>query len=291
LSAEEFNRTMRAESSTVDGDVALTPLGEDQANRLAEVWAPILKPKAQAGKLHVFVSPMKRALQTADPLLRALNVTSVVQAIVKPSIMEFGGLTAPSDMGIFDETDKLRKAGDMQAVKDLLRTFRWKACGFSGQRLLEAFPWAQVLEDFPMDAPWWSQGFEGPKRTDARVAGVLDEIRDFPSKFGEGDIVVFVTHGGTIGDLMYRLLLRQDPATSKDVALLQPNFETSDNTSVTSLLLPGKKFPFERSLRGPDRPSEFGCRVEFANNTVHLGVPRLQDWAKRSGVIPSNAKL
>merc|ERR1712151_767902 len=106
----------------------------------------------------------------------------------------------------------------MDGVKKLLKEFRFRPCGFSGRTLLDTFPWAQLPSDFSMENPWWSQGFESPKRCDARIAGLMAELQEYPAKFGEGDVVVFVTHGGTIGDILYRVLLRHDPAVDRESA-------------------------------------------------------------------------
>jgi len=291
LNAEEFGRAMRAETSEADGDVSLTELGLRQAQQLCDAWAPLLEPKARDGRLHLFVSPMKRTLMTADPLCRRLNATCGQRAMVKPSIMEFAGLTAPSDMQVFDKTDQLRKAGDFKGIKELMKSYKWKHCGFPGNRLLETFPWAQLPADFPLETPWWTQGFESPKKADERLGGLMAEVREYPRTFAEGDVIVFITHGGTIGDIVFRLLMGCDPSSDKSAARRQPNFETSDNTAVTSLILPGEKFVFEPPLRGPTHPTEFGCRLEFFNNVLHLGESRMHRWAQQSGIIPAKAKL
>merc|ERR1711972_950660 len=123
--------------------MGLTELGEYQAKRLAEAWVPLLEQKARQGKLHVFVSPMKRTLQTAHPMMKVLQERCGQTAVVEPAIMEFGGLFAPGDMAILEQTDALRRKGDMEGMKALLKNYQWRACGFSGQRLLEVFLWAK----------------------------------------------------------------------------------------------------------------------------------------------------
>ena len=161
MSEEEQLKAMRGASADEDGDFKLTTHGESQAEALGDMWAPVLEQAARRGKLHVFVSPMRRCLQTADPLMTALHKACGLKAMIKPSIMEFGGLTWPSDMGVFDEMADLRKQGDVEGAMKLLKTKAWKASGYSGNELQKAFPWADLPDGFPVDTPWHTGGFEG----------------------------------------------------------------------------------------------------------------------------------
>ena len=72
--------------------------GREQAQLLAEYWAPILRGKADAGELHVYVSAMQRCMQTVDPLMKELGAT----ATIEPRICEVPGLCAPEDRAFYE---------------------------------------------------------------------------------------------------------------------------------------------------------------------------------------------
>jgi len=167
----------------------------------------------------------------------------------------------------------------MAGVKALLKGMKWRPCGFAGAALLARFPWAHLPADFPMDTPWYTGGFEGPTRNAKRMAALMQELHNLNQRYGEEDVVVFVAHGGTIGDLLYRLLLQQERPADFEAARQTALFEGVHNTSVTSLLIPGKHFPFPANMRGNGQLLGFRCALEFMNNTVHLGEAHLKNWA------------
>jgi broad specificity phosphatase PhoE len=232
---KELNKRIRIDPSAEDGDTKLTALGESQAEALGEHWAPLLEAKAAAGDLHVFVSPMIRCCQTVDPLMRRLRRTLPdFTAQLKMNIWELPGLMHNDDWALFDEIDELVATGTPEARKavgNLLKTKEWTPCGMSAQNARESFAWATTPPEFPEASPWYTQGFESPKRTAARIKGVVAEIHAQKTELPEEAVVVFVSHGGTINELINHLLLQDDRTVratiqqrSNAINFLQCNF-------------------------------------------------------------------
>ena len=61
------------------GDSELTEVGIGEAQALADYWAPILANKAAKNQLTVISSPMRRCLQTIDPLMKRLNLSATIE--------------------------------------------------------------------------------------------------------------------------------------------------------------------------------------------------------------------
>ena len=51
------------------GDTRLSNIGEEEAEALSAFWAPMMEHMVREKTLHVYVSPMQRCLQTANPLM------------------------------------------------------------------------------------------------------------------------------------------------------------------------------------------------------------------------------
>ena len=109
--SEAWAREQKGESEPT-GDTFLTENGHMQVEAFAEYWAPILQKSAAAGKLHVFCSPMRRNLQTAAPLLRALAASgSPVTATVRYENFEVPGMIHPDDNDTMAELMRLQMVG------------------------------------------------------------------------------------------------------------------------------------------------------------------------------------
>ena len=144
LSPEAFNTAMRdakprgGERTDAGSDATLTELGRSQAQRLGAAWAPLLVDKARRGKLLVFVSPFKRTLMTADPLMAALaSAVPGFRAAVLPAIMEAGGLTSREDFAHFGRIGALMKGGRREEAVALLGSIQWAP---QGRCRLACFP-------------------------------------------------------------------------------------------------------------------------------------------------------
>ena len=113
-------------------------------------------------------------------------------------------------------------------------------------------------------------------------------------RYANSDIVIFVSHGGTIGDLLYSALNEgQLRPIKQEEALTTPSYEGAQNTSVSSLVLPSPGYPFGPNGRTSGAKEGYKIRLEFSNNVVHLGEQRLRDWATEVGVaaFPARARL
>ena len=74
---------------------ALDERGIEEAERLGQHWAELLKEHAAAGRIQVVVSPMQRCMQTADPLMRHLAQYGQVSGTVNADLHETHGLLHP----------------------------------------------------------------------------------------------------------------------------------------------------------------------------------------------------
>ena len=54
-------------------DTPLSKQGEKQAQAFCDYWHGTFAKLQSEGRLHFYVSPMKRNMQTADPLLKQLG--------------------------------------------------------------------------------------------------------------------------------------------------------------------------------------------------------------------------
>lgn len=173
--------TVAARAPDDPGDAPLTETGQDQAASMGNFWSEILRAAAEDGKLHFFVSPMLRALQTLDPLITKLQLgpdpahKAQLHALVNSDLMETSGLWREQDKTAL--LDAIMKAdpsvGDLFAtgtppefVDGLLRgrqkseiaremsnnlannnndsTSPWQPCGLSKDEIQQRFPWAQA---------------------------------------------------------------------------------------------------------------------------------------------------
>mmetsp|Transcript_23264 Transcript_23264/g.73647 ORF Transcript_23264/g.73647 Transcript_23264/m.73647 type:complete len:262 (-) Transcript_23264:56-841(-) len=249
------------------------------------------------------VSPFFRTLQTADALMgRLVQAVPTQKAAVLPAIMEAAGLVSGPDFRRFDELDRLRRAGQREEAVKRLKAFTWEPMGLSGNDIVRRFPWARPLDQgdaalFPgaeagsrdslatalsMDSPWWTGGFESSKRTASRLAAVAAWIDGtLRAALPDEALVVFVTHGQAI-EMLSRLLTLA--ARGSDLDAEGDNVAVSyagiRNTSVTVLALPSA----DSALRG-ERPNasghveRFRTRFEVFNDTTHLGMQPLRQWA------------
>jgi broad specificity phosphatase PhoE len=230
--------------------------GVAEARALGDYWAPILQSKWDAGEMQVFVSPMLRCLQTADPLMRRLReggtmaaaaaaaaaapaAAPAATATVLPRIMELPGLCAAQDQVWLDEKVRpLFESGAEQAdraARRLLAARQWTRCGYTSDELQSMFPWAARFEGFPARAsdgsavPWWPGCFERPRETEHRIAEVREWLFDLARSLPKDDVVVMVSHGDTIWRVLASLM--GVDATSEGSAVEH----NTTNTSVSAI--------------------------------------------------------
>ena len=256
--------------------------GVAEARSLGEYWAPILQSKWDAGEMRVFVSPMLRCLQTADPLMRRLReggakAAPAATATVLPRIMELPGLCDAQDQVWLDEVVRpLFESGedqDDQEARRLLAARQWKRCGYTSDELHAKFPWATRFEGFPARAAdgsalqWWPGCFERPRETEHRIAEVRKWLFDLARCLPKDDVVIMISHGDTIWRVLASLM--GVDATSEGSAVEH----NTTNTSVSAIKIdPRKEWrgvgDVSRGTRA--RLSEFEVQLDFYNRTPHI---------------------
>jgi broad specificity phosphatase PhoE len=116
INEAEFKRRHDTEMSP-EGDTPLSERGHDQAAALGAYYAPILHDLASKGRLHFYVSPFLRNLQTANPLLTELRKQLPnLKATVKTTIGEVPGLV---DQHILSSVKQMAEAGDLEGARQV----------------------------------------------------------------------------------------------------------------------------------------------------------------------------
>jgi broad specificity phosphatase PhoE len=172
-------------------DPPLTDIGELQAQALADYMG---KHPDEYGITRLYASPMLRALQTASPLAKALNLPVRVWA----DICEYGGVYLDNE-GI--------PTGE----------------GFPGltrPQIMERFPFAEP-DDAITDAGWWdlSLGRETLPHVVMRVMKVIGVLEEFAAT---DERIALVTHGLFI-DYLIKAILNQLPSHHDQLFYAQHN--------------------------------------------------------------------
>jgi broad specificity phosphatase PhoE len=175
--------------ATRSPDPALTPAGERQAELLATYVAAmddgidaIHERMSSYLRLHpvtrLYVSPMLRALQTAQPLAAALELAPEVWV----DIHEHGGIFTGS-----------KEAGNVLGYPGL-------TCAAIAAR----FPTYTTGAGID-DRGWWRGGYEELEECDARAGRVAHTLRTWAGQQPDATIAL-VTHGTFLNSLLHALL-------------------------------------------------------------------------------------
>lgn len=168
-------------------DPPLTNLGRHQAERLAHHLATEMQrvsPRTRGyqergyGITHLYCSPMWRALQTAQPVGKALGLAPEVWI----DIHEWGGIYLDH--------------GEPEGI-----------VGYPGRtrsEMLDEFP-NYTLPDGITEAGWWRRDQEDRAQCTARAIKVADALRE-QSEAGADERIAIVTHAGFSGLLVKALL-------------------------------------------------------------------------------------
>jgi len=203
--AQSSNNALADERERVC-DPHLTELGRQQAEMLADHLATgadlhpirpwLTSPNANGhgyGITRLYTSPMRRCLQTTQPIARALGLTPDVWV----DIHEHGGIW-------LDHGEEIGRRGYP---------------GISHSELSEEFPGYNV-PDRVSATGWWRGAYEEIQAAEARAERVAETLRGW----GERDEkIALVSHGG-FGSLLLSALLGE--AT-------QPVYYHLDNTSIS----------------------------------------------------------
>ncbi len=184
-------------------DPALTELGTRQAEVLARHLASDTDRPALAGQCdqapgygitRLYCSPMRRALQTAVPVARALGL----QPEVWIDIHEYGGVW-------LDHGDERGPVGYP---------------GITRPELAEQFPGFLIPAELT-DAGWWRGDQEEPEAFVSRAARVASTLLSWAEL---QERVAIITHGAFIDGLLSALL---------EVGRAQPVYYHHDNTGIS----------------------------------------------------------
>lgn len=242
--AEERSTLERSEAS---GDTRLSRTsrgGEAQARMLSDYWAEILQEKSNAGELIVYVSPMLRCLQTADPIVRRLGAT----AVVRGDVFEVPGLCAREDQEYMEREIFPYLESDLSVrlngVLTKMKSHSFRRCGMTRDEIRSRFPWVRRFERLPKEerVRWWPGGYESETETTQRVQNVRRWLLDLAKIRSSNDVVVVVSHGEFIWRVCCALL-------KMDVT-----GHSLQNTSVTHVSIDEKG----------------GVACKFVNRTPHL---------------------
>lgn len=178
--------------------------GREQAQLLANYWGPIVRGKAEAGELHVYVSPMKRCMQTINPFMQALGGLT---ASIQPLICEVPGLCHPDDKEFLEAQvfSRFRK-GDLVGGRAALTAHDFKRCGLTKREITAQYRWAVDFSDvsdgpFPEHAPWYPGCWESQAATKKRIDDCKSWLFELAKALPEDDVVMCVSHGDTIWKL------------------------------------------------------------------------------------------
>lgn len=155
-------------------DSDLTPLGREQARLTA-------KRLRQAGLTKTYVSPLRRTLQTIQPVCEEIDQPAEVYA----DICEYFSATYPG-----------------------YRTFP----GLTPAQIRQQFPFAFFGDTFPCSDAWWPQESEDDALMYARAVRVRDALLSLYA--GTDERLLIVSHAETVGRLTEAFL--RTPLTPED---------------------------------------------------------------------------
>lgn len=287
ITADQLGETAEAAMLEIvppNGDSPLSEKGQEQARKLGEYWAPILDGRAGNGGVHFFVSPQIRCMRTASPLITQLFEKHGITAQVLPDLIEVPGLMQKEDqVAFYTAYEKLLSEGKKDEAAAFRQGFKWQACGENVEDLQKEFPWA-VFDPklFPATGPWYDKGWESFGEARERADRNVALLRSLQSKMRDGEVVVVVSHGAAMGNIISSLLETEG------------DFTDVFNTSVSAFHLPdpnkqGSTFsPFARGGQ-EEEANKLRTRVEFISQTPHLGSDRVLKWAMDRGVMRMGA--
>ncbi len=143
-------------------DSGLTPIGRVQARRTAARLA-------DEGLTHIYASPLRRTLETAEPVCAACRLRAEVFA----QVCEF-----------------------FSAHTEGYRTFQ----GLTPDEIAREMPWAFVGDSFPCDLHWWPAQLETPPMLIRRAEHARDALLRLHA--GTDHRVLVISHADTVGRLM-----------------------------------------------------------------------------------------
>jgi broad specificity phosphatase PhoE len=262
-----------------DLDHPLTILGHEQAEMLGEFYFPLLEGKAREGKLHLWVSPQLRTMQTASPLYSRLHQATGIKSNVRIPLHEFHPPYHKNALPVYKRADtlrrKLRRAGNKSAeqIDDEVNSFFQEnsevflPTGMTPAQMRRDFNWCipppQLAEN--------SRPFSGHQPRSAalqRAQSNAEWLVEMQHQLEDDEVIVVVSHGGIMG-MTLRCLLQVPTTNPQRIQLTD-----IPNSCVHVINLPNPKNP----------DTSIDVCLEVFGSTDHLGPNRITELlANRSG--------
>jgi broad specificity phosphatase PhoE len=184
LSLEDFNKIWYSQRSD---DPDLTGKGLAEAEQLASYYSQAFKERGDSVK--IYVSSMRRALQTAQPLARSMKC----EVLARTDLYEIGGIYTGGQDGQPLELGKTKTASEINAE-----------FGYDVQAL-------------PNEGQWYVEGHETMAQAINRANRVAQWLRSESLREESGNsIVVLVMHHGFINLLLQALVRGNAETTTPD---------------------------------------------------------------------------
>jgi broad specificity phosphatase PhoE len=261
--------------STPNSDGPLTADGLKQAEALGLYWGEIFKEykRKTKGNIYMYSSPILRAMETAEPLSKKLNIP----VTVCPDLAEMPALVSIKDRAKYQVAiGKLEYEQKHVELRELLNNIEWERCGMSGNEILKRFPSYRLQQKDTnafgnLEERWCNLGIESEGKRENRCRRVISWFYDLRDTLNSEDMVIVIGHGRQIGFTLNGLFHNFNAEYS---------FGSADNTAVTSIIMEKTKADesAERERRGlGKRPLTFfppgrwqRAVMEFNNRVDHL---------------------
>jgi broad specificity phosphatase PhoE len=200
-----------------DGDHALTELGQKQAQQLGQFYAPLLLEKAKQGKVHLWVSPQLRTMQTASPLFTELHSKTGVTANLRTTLHEHEPPYHKSSWPVLKRANQMRlelaqKTQDRKQISSQVDKFlsankeAFIPTGMTPEELRHAFPWCVPPADLPEGCRPFDKGPETLQTSLDRARSNAAWFAGLQATLGNDEVVVCVCHGYMMGITMKYML-------------------------------------------------------------------------------------
>jgi broad specificity phosphatase PhoE len=198
----DMRRVAEAMRREPNGDTRLTENGQQQATCLGNYWAPLLERAAREQKLHIFVSPMQRTMQTIEPLVKTLRSKGlVVPATCQHDMYEIPGLVHPNDRQFFKKYSRLVQEGQAEIAQRVWQehaTTGFTPAGLTPTEIVTNFDWVKLdtaLASQKADVGWLTHGWENETQITERMERLVNWLYEMRDNLPADNTIVLVGHG------------------------------------------------------------------------------------------------
>jgi broad specificity phosphatase PhoE len=266
-------RAAEAVAKEPNGDTQLSKNGLQQALCLGEYWAPLLERAAEEGKLHIFVSPMRRTMQTIEPLVKNLHAKGfgAVRATCHRDLHEIPGVIHPNDRSFYMKYSQLKEAGEHELAQQARQKHAatgFTPAGLAPAEILSNFDWVGLGDALLSQDPergWFTEGVETETQVAQRMVRLVDWLNGLRDQLPADHTVVLVGHGDQINSMLNELFARAFGSPSGAPKGVAMDLGPKSNTSVSCLQL------------DPGEPID----LQFFHRLDHLGPSTVPDTLMR----------